>query len=191
MINAKKTLIVIVAGTILMASCLLLKDNKCQDANSHKSPCRYEKVMSIIDTLSEEMNFDNHVFEGVDFHVFDSYSYRYLDCRTVSDSIAFGLFSGKRNDTIYNIILVLSQDEIIYNIHKKNGFYDSNGRFFYTGGIILNYYPYYPSWGPKKIDSIRVYMDSISPVCGADLDEKFEVDYFPILRKDSITIKFR
>ena len=188
MTNAKRTVIVIVAEAILMTSCLLLKkNNKFQDGNSNKSVCKYEKVMSIIDTLSEEENFDNYIFHEVDFHVFDNYSHRYLELKTVSDSVAFGWFSGKRNDTIYNIILVLTQDEIIYNVHKKESFFDAHGRFFYTGGVRINFYP---PWGQGIPDSIRVYMDSIKSVCGADLDEKFEVDNFPILKTDSITIRF-
>jgi hypothetical protein len=185
MIIQKKTFTIFVAGIILMTGCFLLKNNKFQ--NSHKSLRRYEKAMSIIDTLSEEMNFDNHVFEEVDFHVFDSYSHRCLMCRTVSDSIAFGWFSGKRNDTIYDIILVLTKDKIIHNIHKKTTFFDPQGRFYYMGDVGIACYPVGLGGVP---DSIRVYMDSISPVCADDMDEKFEVDYFPILRKDSITIKF-
>ncbi len=188
MTNAKRTVIIIVAGAILMTSCLLLKNNnKCQNGNSNKNMCKYEKVMSIIDTLREEMNFDNHIFEEADFHVFDNYTHRYLELKTVSDSTAFGWFSGKRNDTIYNIILVLTRDKMIYNVRKKDSFFDSHGRFFYMGGVRINYYP---SWGQGIPDSIRVYMDSISPVCADDLDEKFEVDDFPILKTDSITIKF-
>ena len=183
-----KVFITLAAGIVLTTGCLLShKNNRYVKNNILENMCSYQDVKLILDTLIDEERVDKQIFHIANFHIFDSYDSLCLYYKIVSDSVAWGWFSGKRNDTIYNIILVLTKEKIIHNVCKKITFFDAHGRFFYMGGVRINYYP---SWGQGIPDSIRVYMDSISPVCADDLDEKFEVEYFPILKKDSITIRF-
>lgn len=188
MIIQKKIFTIFVAGVILLTSCFMSHKNKrCLKEDLQKQFCSYQDVKLIMDTLTEENRVDKNIFRESNFHVFDSYDFIYLQLKSVNDSVVFGWFSGKRNDTIFDIILALTREQIIHNVHKKTTFFDSQGRFYYMGDVGVTFFPEGQGGVP---DSIRVYMDSISPVCGADLDEKFEVEYFPILKKDSITIKF-
>ena len=183
-----KVYIILAASIVLMTGCLLSsKNNRYVKDNIQANMCSYQDVKLIIDTLTDEERVDKKIFHIANFHVFDSYDSLCLYYKIVSDSVAFGWFSGKRNDTIYNIILALTKEQIIYNIQKKATFFDSQGRFYYIGDVSIFDYPKDHD-GPQ--DGIRVYMDSISPVCADDMDEKFEVEYFPILKRDSITIKF-
>ena len=183
-----KVFIILAAGIVLMTGCLLSnKNNRYVKNNIQANMCSYQNVKLILDTLTDEERVDKKIFHIANFHVFDSYDSLCLYYKIVSDSVAFGWFSGKRNDTIYNIILALTKEKITHKVCKKITFFDSQGRFYYMGNVGVCNYPQDRDGIP---DSIRVYIDSISPVCADNLDEKFEVVYFPILKKDSITIKF-
>lgn len=171
-----------------MTGCFSSHKNKSSQRKTIKQELNsYRDVKLIMDTLTEEERVDKQIFCASNFHFFDSYDNLFLQLKAVDDSTAFGWFSGKRNDTIFDIILVLTKEKIIHNVCKKTTFFDSQGRFCYMGEVGVAYYPEGQVGTP---DSIRVFMDSISPVCSDDLGDKFELDDLPRLKKDSITIRF-